>query len=152
MSAPARWTIAITCLLFAAGVVSLHWTMPLAGVSAAGTAAITGFLLLIAAACVRGPLQAVAGRLIAVSVFAMCVGYIVSEIGRPLPTLRTYRHSGTNPVNAVLAFCTFGLPAGYFALKGRLPDWSALGRDFPSKPDENEDREEEEGGKGAGKA
>jgi hypothetical protein len=65
----------------------------------------------------------VAGRIVAACIFAMYAGYIVVEIGTRQPALSTYSQSQASLLNAIIGFVVFGLPAGYFALNGRLPGW-----------------------------
>jgi hypothetical protein len=78
------------------------------------------FCLAITAVCFPGPLRLAAARFLSACVFALSIGYVISEIGEPLPRLSSYRRSDTNLINALLFFAVFGLPAARYLFSGKF--------------------------------
>ncbi len=121
MSATACWIIAAVGAVCAVSFAAVAIIVPPGAMNRAGLWMIAAFCSLIALACFESRVRMMAIRLLGASVCAVYVCYIISEIGHPLPSLRTYRKSDTNLVNALLGFIVFGVPGGCIALSGLLP-------------------------------
>ena len=129
MSETARWLIAITGLVFAAGFVAFPFIAP------PESLAVNGFIvgavgaticLLISLLCFPGPARPIAARLIGAAVFAAYAFYLVDMI-RTQPHLTPTDHPGhTDLKHAIVGFVVIGVPAAYVAVTGSFPRWTVL--------------------------
>ena len=123
MSSTARWIIAGFSLFCAVSFAVMAFISPLEPTGIIGWFVVLLFplfCLAITVVCFPSRFGSIAARFIGGCVFALSIVYIVSEIGKPLPTLSNYRRSDTNIINALFFFIIFGLPAGYVAFAGLL--------------------------------
>ena len=138
MDSVTRWLIAIVGIVFGIGFASVPFVMPdakpIAKLVMWGFAAFCG---LMSVACLSERARPLAGRLIAATIFAASLGYIYSEIGRPLP--EQYRRSEPNLINAIFFFIVFGLPAAYVMFTGKFPKWSVLGNSLHGSQSQDKD-------------
>lgn len=121
MSATARWLIAAVGALCAVSFAAVALIVSPGEMNRFALWCMVAFCTLIVLACFKGRVRMVAIRLLGACVCAVYIGYIVSEVGHPVPTLRNYRRSDTNLINAVVGFVVFGIPGGCIALAGLIP-------------------------------
>ena len=127
MSRDARWTIACVAVACSVSFAYVAFTVPPGVLNRQGLWIISAFCALLAVACFPGRFRMVAVRLVGASVCAVYIGYIISEIGQPLPTLSNYSHGNTNLVNALIGFIEFGVPGGCIAI------WGGSSKHFQAK-------------------
>jgi hypothetical protein len=123
MSRGSRWTIG-----FFAGLTGI--LMILVGMSAdsskIGIYFFAGFCLCIAVMCFVPSTTPVLGRFIGLTLFTVCLWYLLQELFRKQPD-----PNGTGSVwGATKAMLIFGLPGAYVAVRGRMPGWSKFSSAF----------------------
>jgi hypothetical protein len=130
MSMSARVILGVACFLIAVGFADLaifygdyfpKGPWPFYGLAA--------FSALIALACLVSASRPVALRVIGAFVCTAFAEYLYASRGEP------------NFWRALSAFCVFGMPAGYMALKGKYPWWGKAAGAFKASPSPQEDLE-----------
>src|SRR5438270_8379707 len=102
VSSWARWTIAIFSLVCTAGFVFAALTMPPDSMNLTGLWIAAAACVFIALACLPGPFQRVAARIVGAGIFIICVCYLASELRNPS---QVPNHPGqANLRNAIKAF------------------------------------------------
>ena len=124
MSVEIRITIAVVALLCALGFAGAAFAAPDAFPNPGAIYGCGAFCLLVALACLGGPVGEIVRRIVAGLIFVGYVWYLVTQLTAPAPALLSGSRSKPSIVNAAAGLLLMGVPCALYAAFGfRLIDW-----------------------------
>ncbi len=119
-----RITIAVVALLCGIGFAATVFSSPDAFPNPGAIYGCAAFCLLIAVACLSGPIGEIIRRGIAGLICLAYVWYIFKEFSAPAPVLLSGSRAKPDIVKSIAGFLLIGVPCGLYAvLGGRLIEW-----------------------------